>query len=446
MRIGDSAWPPLRRLARRLRGDERGAASLWSLMSFLIITAICGLAVDATNAFRARTMLQATADAAALAAAIDLPDTAVAAGIARTYAARNMPPSTHGEVLRPEDVSFGAWDAAARVFTAGAPEPDAVLVVLRRAAANGNAWPTSLLRIVGRSNWDISAAAIAQRFIPQCLTDGLVARGMVDISSNNAFSGGMCVHGNAGVDMQNENRFASGVRVSVPDLPDDLYVPSGDIGKNPGLADALVEDILDPRMVDHIEEIIAGLLDRAPAVTPDYINPNEPVIVKDDKFDFSDLEPGRVYHIQCPENKIANIPGDAPLDRVVIVADCRLHVGEGAQLSDVVLASRAAPNGNDKVNLDFAADVTLGADDDCAAGGGVQLFSTSSVHVPSSTTHNGVQIVAADDIDLGARVHGIHGMNAQAGGDITMTSRDAIGACTGGAPALFTSWYYRLVF
>jgi hypothetical protein len=63
----------------------------------------------------------------------------------------------------------------------------------------------------------------------------------------------------------------------------------------------------------------------------------------------------------------------------------------------------------------------------------------------STTSFDGVQLVAAGDISLGARDMGINGISAQAGGTIFMTSNNMFGLCSGGAPGLFTVNYYRLV-
>jgi hypothetical protein len=203
-------------------------------------------------------------------------------------------------------------------------------------------------------------------------------------------------------------------------------------------------------------------------VTPDYIDTQKDVIVRDKNYNFSDVEPGRVYHIDCDANNNVGIPNGTVLDRVVIVADCQIGVGSGVEMMDVVLASTAeAPGGTNNgggnnggggensghggagvqnANINVSANVVLGNDDDCAPGGGVQIFSNASVHFASSTTYNGVQIVALGDIDLGARNEGINGINAQAGGNITMSSNNKFGLCSGGAPDLFTVGYYRLVY
>ncbi len=92
--------------------DQRGAGTIMGLMWFMLLVGITGMAVDTTNGFRSRTMLQATADAAALAAAIDLPDEAVAVATAVAYSADNMGTEINGSVLDPADVLIGLWDPA----------------------------------------------------------------------------------------------------------------------------------------------------------------------------------------------------------------------------------------------------------------------------------------------------------------------------------------------
>ena len=87
----------------------------------------------------------------------------------------------------------------------------------------------------------------------------------------------------------------------------------------------------------------------------------------------------------------------------------------------------------------------LGVPDNCANGGGVQMFSNATIHTAASTRMDGVQIVAAGEVELGARDMGINGISVQTGGNITLTSNNMFGLCSGGAPNLFTVDYYRLV-
>ena len=461
------------------------------LFWFIVLVGMCGLAVDITDGFRAQTMLQATADSAALAGVIDLPDEAAAVATAVAYSQSNMAQDDHGTVLRASDVDIGTWDAKNHIFAMGGPLPDAVRVRARRSIENENPVQVTFLRIIGLFNWNVTTYAIAQRCLPDCLTDGLVAGGIVDMSSNNDFVGDICVHGQQGIHAQNGNTFGPDVRVTMPDIARDLTTPGDRLDGNDGLQDALAEESMSPRMTNHMDNIITDLLDQKPYVTPSYIDRTKSVIEVNENFDFKNLEEGRVYHVACDANKNVGIPNNTRLDRVAIVAGCQIGVGSGVYMTDVVIASYAGGNpggnpdattsstgsqtakgnqgkgggtdkggsadgnngqsghggaGTENANISFSANARLGLPDDCAPGGGVQVFSNASIHFSSSTTFNGVQVVAKGDVDLGAQDYGFNGINIQAGQDITLSSGNVIGGCKGGAPALFTVNYYRLVF
>lgn len=465
----------------RLIADERGGGTIMGLMWFMLLVGICGLAVDSTNGLRNQTMLQATADSAALAGVIDLAGPidvtedpgAVASGssaavaTAVSYSVDNMSDASYGDVLLPEDVEIGTYDAASRTFSPGGVLPDAVRVRLHQTEANSNAVPVQFLRIAGFQTWEVSVEAVAQRFIPGCLNDGLIAGGIVDISSGNNFVRKICVHGQKGVHMQNGNYIETGVTVSMPDMYGQLKIPDGGLDSNPGLRDARREQSLYPRMVKHVDEIMADLLELKPYILPDYITINnvEDIIAKGKNYNFADAAPGNVYHIVCNANQQVGIPGGIELYDVVIVSECNINVGSGAYLHNVVLASRAPGNpgqggdngdgnsgnggaGLEDATINMSANVTLGEieePNDCVPGGGVKIFSKASVHTSSSTGFNGVQIVAARDVDLTARTDGISGISVQAGGNITLTSNGDFGICAGVDEALLTVPYYRLV-
>ncbi len=436
-RISESICP--------FRHDETGGGTIWGLLWFALMVGICGMAVDTTDGFRTRTMLQATADSAALAAAIDLPDPGAVTATAVSYSLDNMEAGINGVVVDTADVIVGKWDEAAQSMDTASAFPDAVMVTARRSDQNGNALSTNFLRIIGLMSWNVNAQAVAQRFIPDCLRDGLIARGMVDISSNNGFVNQICVHGQQGVNVQSNNFFEAGVNVSMPDLAM-LETPSSGMTSNTGLSEALRESILDPRMVNHVDEIMLGFVDPQAEHQPAYIDTDQPVIVVDEKFDLSAALPGRIYHVQCKPNKNAQIPSNSTVHDVVIIADCEIRINSGAYVYNAVLGSRSGGNGNvNNANVGIAANVQLGAPDNCASGGGVQIFSNATIHTAASTIINGVQMVAAGDVELGAADQGVNGISVQSGHDITLTSNNMFGLCSGGAPDLFTVDYYRLV-
>ena len=428
------------------------------LFWFMLMVGITGMAVDSTNGFRSRTMLQATADASALAAAIDLPNNAAVTATAVSYADNNMGVDLNGTVLNTADVHVGHWNASTNSLDTTSGFPDSVMVTVRQTEENSNPVPVNFLRIVGLSDWNVQAQAVAQRFIPECLKDGLVAEGTVNIESGNGFVNNICIHGQQGVEMQIDNSFQSGVTVSMPDPDSQLSTPSGSMTSNPGLPEALRENILHPRMVKDLDNIIAKLRDPSldtglVKVIPSYIDATLPVIAETNKIDFTGLNfptgSGRIYDIDCKGKPTVNIPAGITISNVVIVIECSIAVNPGATLTNVVLSSYRVGNGQadplNHTNISVAANVQLGAPDLCALGGGVQFFSAASVQISSSAIIDGLQIVAAGDIQLGTRDIGINGISAQAGQDITLEANNTFGLCNGGAPNLFTIPYYRLV-
>ncbi len=439
-------------MCRKFLNDEHGAGTIMGLLWFILLVGITGMAVDVTDGFRNRTMLQATADSAALAAAIDLPENSAAAvATAVSYAVDNMGTELNGSVLDPGDVLVGLWDGATQSLDQTAAIPDAVMVTVHRSAANSNALPVNFLRIIGLQTWNVTAQAVAQRFIPDCLRDGLIAREIVDMSSNNGFVNEICIHGEQGVDIQSNNYFETGVNVTMPDVDGMLEIPASGMTSNIGLPEALRENHLDPRMVNHIDEIIQGVLDKDPKVVPWYIDLNWDVEDVATGFNFSNAVPHHIYHVACPPMRNLVLPAGILLDKIVLIADCQVSIGANSTVYDSFIASRSGPNpGNGSMNIGdanitVAAGVQLGKPDNCAEGGGVQLFSNATIHTSSTTSIDGVQMVALGDIFLGARDMGINGISAQSGGTIKMTSNNMFGLCSGGTPDLFTVDYYRLV-
>lgn len=441
----------LDRQMRALARDEAGGGTFMGLFWFVLLIGIAGLAVDTTNGERNETMLQATADSAALAAAIDLPDKTATVKTAFEYAKLNMEPEEHGYVLDPADVLVGEWDPATPAIDTESADPDSVMVTVWRGDPNTNALPVHFLRIIGLESWNVRAQAVAQRYIPECLREGLISKKMVDMSSNNHFTNDICIHGQEGVNIQSNNTFDPGVAVSMLDM-ETLELPASGMDTNPGLEEALMEQGLLPRMVNDIDDIVQGVLDRDPAVTPSYINLEKEVIETKPSFNFNNMDPHRIYYVLCKPNQNLVIPANSVIQHVALVADCQITIGSHAQIMNSFIASRSGgkSQNDDKLNrgdanITTAAGVQLGVPDDCKPGGGVQLFSNATIGTSASTTIDGVQMVAKGEIALGAETEGINGISAQAGGNIDMASNNMFGLCQGGTPDLFTAWYYRLV-
>ena len=124
-----------------------------------VLLGVAALTVDVGYMFNVRAQLQLTADAAALAGTLQLPDELAAPATALENAGINFP--NHGTVLAPSDIHLGQWDADLAVFTAGRRPMNAVRVVVRRSQQNGNPAGLFFARVFGIYHTDITAAATA---------------------------------------------------------------------------------------------------------------------------------------------------------------------------------------------------------------------------------------------------------------------------------------------
>jgi hypothetical protein len=424
---------------------------VWSLLWFMVYCGIGGLAIDVTDAYRNQSLLQSTADAASLAGAMSLPNQADAVTEAVLYSVDNMAQETNGVVLKPSDISIGNWDSATRTFAAGGIAPDAVRVVTRRSDDNANPVAMTALRIISffgmNPEWNIATDAVAVRYVPACANDGFIALNRVDVSGNNDLLQNICLHGQiAGVEMQNHNYFELGVQVSMPDLdmlPDreNLY------DMNPGLEDAVREGDLIPRDIYLLDQYIDALrnLDTGyneywsfmyqPDGAGGYMMPAK---VTSNSLPAT-LVPYTVYDINC--NGQIKLPKDALVSKVVIVSNCRVQAASDFSAGDAVIASTYAGN---NAAIDVAAKSNLGLADDCAPGGGVELYTLGNVQIAAQGDWHGLRVVAANDVKFTANNTNIHGISVQAGNDIYFTSNNQFGLCGGTGPGPF-AWHYRLV-
>ena len=139
------------------------------IMAVVVILAVSGaaLAVDIARAHAFRTQLQLTADAAALAAAINLPDMDAARKAAHRYAARNMP--NHPQLIAADAVEFGHWNPDTRDIEPDKTAPSAVRVTPSLTADKGNALGSLFAGVLGSSHLDVSASAVAGKRSPTCI-------------------------------------------------------------------------------------------------------------------------------------------------------------------------------------------------------------------------------------------------------------------------------------
>ncbi len=157
--------------------DRRGAVAALMALMLVMLLGMGALTIDMGFLWVLKNRLQATADAAALAGASQLPNEAVVTAVpsceagvdapstvqaaALDYACKNMPSAAHGMVLVADDVVLGNWDVDTRTFTAAGAPINALQVTTRRSTANGNEVPLFFAGVLGINGADVVAEATA---------------------------------------------------------------------------------------------------------------------------------------------------------------------------------------------------------------------------------------------------------------------------------------------
>ena len=154
------AWAAtLARNAKAFIQDRTAGVQIWFAGSLIVVVGLAGFAVDGSYFYVMRNQLQIAADSAALAGAVHLDDVTKMRTEAITYANMNMPNDSH--ILANADVQRGHWDHDAKTFTVDGTPLNAVQVVTRKTAANGNSADTFFARIFGVEEVEIDASAVA---------------------------------------------------------------------------------------------------------------------------------------------------------------------------------------------------------------------------------------------------------------------------------------------
>ena len=147
----------------RLRGQcshRRGSVVALAAAMMVMLLAMVAFAVDVGVITNARTELQRSADACAMAAIMYLPDEAAALDAAQAIAAQN--PSGGAANLSISDIEFGHWDRDAAHFlttTTSAHGLNSVRVTVRRTDDSGNPVILFFAVLLGRTKTDVTATA-----------------------------------------------------------------------------------------------------------------------------------------------------------------------------------------------------------------------------------------------------------------------------------------------
>ena len=423
--------------------SESGSLTLFGLYIFMTTAVMSAIAIDVAHLYSARAQLQVAADVAAHAALYSRDTLSEDEAKAKAFdmAQEAMPKGRYGDVLRVSDINFGFWNASSQVFQTVPGARSAVLVTTSRMKDKANPVGVFLMQVLGITEFDIRTQAVFESYVPSCMKEGFMADGVVDIQSNNAFSGGFCIHSNTHVSMNNNNYFEPGTIVSMPDLTK-LDIPGSGYDSNNGLSDALRQSRHHIRVVGRISDLIAGLSEFGGPHQPEYIDSPTVISINGSKMKQSDLVPGRVHNVTCGNGKLT-FPSDLVVDRMVLITTCEVKMGRNMVVTDSIIATTSTG----AKSFNGAADFTLGVDDNCQPGGGATLVTMGGMDFAAKLNIFGSQLLAADDISFAANANGIEGASIISGGRIDGTSNMAMGFCSGnGMEQILSVPNFRLAY
>ena len=421
---------------------EDGAMTTFGLFLIATVLALGGYAIDVSNVMRERTHLQMVADSTGHAALFkrEFGTVEEARAAARQLSQGNMPSAHYGEVLDVTKVTFGIWDVDTRTFTASPGSRSAVEVEIDRNAENGNPTQTFLLNMVGIDTWDLAASATYATYQPTCFKEGFVARGPVDLQSNNNFSNGFCIHSNDYVSLNSSNTFEPGTVVSMPNL-DDLDIPSSGFKTNVGLITALRAGSYNIRIVERIDEIIDTIDEVGSIYRPAYITSTVTNTITKKTITASDLMENKINYWNCSGDGKGTIFQGTLVKNLVIVSNCAIKFGAGVKVENAVIVN----TNTSATSFNSSSGFILGLDDNCADGGGSQLVTMGGMNFAANLEIYGSQLLALGDIEFAAAANGVEGAAMVSASKISGTSNMDMAFCGVGMDNNFQAEYFRLV-
>ncbi len=268
---------------KKFLSEQNGSLTIWNTVSMVSLLTIGGFAVDTSNAWRVKTMLQNTAEASALAAAIHIEDPDKAKSTAVSFARRNMPPQQHGDVVRLSDVELGVYESETGTFIPTEVNPDSVRVTAGRDKSRSNEVSTYLLRIAGIRDWDVGRSAIAfprwgAATNGKCPGPKVLASGVLNAGGNNTIVDYSCFHGELGVMSDGGDYFDETVTLSTRDLAELVLgqLRAGSAPVSSFAAEQSKELTILPTLDDRFAEIRAefwnsGINEYSGSLIPDFL-------------------------------------------------------------------------------------------------------------------------------------------------------------------------------
>ncbi|WP_372920730.1 TadE/TadG family type IV pilus assembly protein [Roseovarius sp.] len=469
-------------LARRFVQEQDGAGAVLGIFIFMAVVLIGGVALDGTNLWRHQQLLKQTADVAAHAGTVELAkgnSADEAYDRARAFVEQNMPSTWYGNLFGnpAADIRVVHYDPDSDTLDITGPQ-NAVLVQLHRNGNSQNPVPTFMLRladvltmgvVTDVSDWNVYTAGVTA-FVgtKKCVsTDGLYARGELNLTSSSSFGSGYCLHSQDKIWMPQQNHFADRAGLSMPNL--DACGSKCDDAANPGATAASFErNLIMEDLSQHLENVEQSFLGTSDTTIRDEFFQNKPVgdlsplaaigvdtstisqrgeTVNLSQSDFEALTAvpsGLTYNVSCtgggkeiqfgtPNGKVKPSFGGGTVNvsDIAVITNCALDFGSDSRVeSSVILTNLESSNAS--INASSGAQVgTSGGM--CDPDAQSTILGKSDMHVPADFAGSNVSFVVDGDIHLSASSSSTtinhSGISLHASGEIKVAANHTFDPC-----------------
>jgi Flp pilus assembly protein TadG len=256
--------------------NESGGITVFGIFAIGLMLMIVGVAVDVTNAYQHKALMQITADSAAQGGIVALArgeDISTVRKNAEALVEMNMPKASYGELITnvATELQVLHYDPGTKAISRVDEDSpaNAVIVRLQRSEAAGNPLPTFLMRMFGHDSWSLTATSVAVLVPTQRCSnaEGIIARGNLDLGDSPEIATGFCLHSQTAITLSVKARETGPLRISLPNPAacEGKCAPEGGSGTPHPDVRPMALNLVTPSMRSHVARLALGFLD--PTVT-----------------------------------------------------------------------------------------------------------------------------------------------------------------------------------
>jgi hypothetical protein len=413
----------LRTAITRLRKNEDGWVSPFSLFFSLGLLSFGGVAYEYAETVRQKTQYQQVTDAVALAAVTQLPDREAAIALGMQVAAKYFPNEETPVAVTAADFQFGTWDEEGKAFSTSDAPATAVAVMAVRSKERKNVAYTAFRAFTQSGDHGLrtrSVARVTEVPFNACARGGFISGGYLTTGSHNSFGKSFCTYGASGMEIGNNNYYESAASLQGGRSATFSYGGSNNCGGSS------VCELQTPGPDDADKRITLPL-------SQDYL---EHYLQAGDTSIFRDGNMYTIRHVSKLPKKNKLVPytayivnGDAEFssngnyENLIVLADSgTIKAGANTTFHNVVLLADD--------DILFGSNTQFGDGNHCAEGRyQTYMFAEGNIELGSNNAMNAIQMAAKGTLTFGTNITSIGDIHGETWGDVIFNSNNSLDSC-----------------